>query len=354
MSDVWAYDPASDLWTQKGDFPGGNRAASTAFTIGNKAYMGTGGDGNIYLKDFWEYEPVSDTWTRLADFPGFEREEAISFSIGGKGYLGMGQTFVITPNSSFTTTYDDLYEYDPAINVWTQKSSLPGPSRAYAVATVIGYKGYVGLGGNDDQSASYTDFYEYDPSNDSWTPKASMGGSGRADAGVVANGNNMYVIGGINFPSFAGVSSSRMYDATTDTWTNAPSFNPGIIIAPVVQNAGGRVFAGTGYYGGIVPRRDWWEFTSLPTSVASPEVDASEVYPNPFTNELLVNLNNKTVGSKIELTDINGRVLYSTQQKNMNGDLIRITTTEMSCGIYFLLIKNNAGEIVSAKKMIRD
>lgn len=353
-SDVWAYDPISDTWTQKGDFPGGNRSASTAFTIGNKAYMGTGNDGNDYLKDFWEYEPVTDTWTQLADFPGFEREEAVSFSIGGKGYIGTGQTFVITPNSSFTTTYDDLYEYDPATDVWTQKASLPGPSRAYAVATVIGYNAYVGLGGNDDQSASYTDFYEYDAVNDSWNAVASMGGSGRADAGVVSHGNNMYVIGGINFPSFAGVSSCRMYDATTDMWTNAPAFNPGIIIAPVVQNVNGRVFAGTGYYGNIVPRRDWWEFTSLPTAISTIDEETSIVFPNPFSDELILNLQGKSEDRVIEITDVSGKIIYKLVLGNSLNDVVKINTSGFSDGIYFLMIKNQSEGVIQSMKVIKN
>ncbi len=353
-SDVWAYEATTDTWTQKADFPGGNRSASTAFTIGNKAYMGTGNDGNDYLKDFWEYEPVSDSWTQVADFPGFEREEAVSFSIGNKGYVGTGQTFVVTPNGSFTTTYDDLYEYDPATNVWIQKTSFPGPSRAYAVGTVIGNKGYVGLGGNDDQSASYTDFYAYDPNNDSWTAISAMGGSGRADAGVVSDGTNMYVIGGINFPSFVGVSGCRVYDAITNTWAIGPAFNPGLIIGPVIQNVNGRVFAGTGYYGSIVPRKDWWEFTSLPTAVSSVEKDVMYVYPNPFSNELILNLQNGSEKRLIEIVDVNGKIIYKLVQKNSLSDVVKINTSDFSDGIYFLLIKDNSGEIIQSKKVIKN
>ncbi|MBL0031012.1 MAG: T9SS type A sorting domain-containing protein [Bacteroidetes bacterium] len=353
-NDVWAYDPTLDTWTQKGDFPGGNRSACTAFTIGNKAYMGTGNDGNDYLKDFWEYEPVSDTWTQLADFPGFEREEAVSFCIGNKGYVGTGQTFVVTPNGSFTTTYDDLYEYAPALNIWTQKASLPGPTRAYAVASVIGNKGYIGLGGNDDQSASYTDFYEYDPGNDSWTAITSMGGSGRAEAGVFSDGNNMYVIGGINFPSFVGVPGCRVYDATTNSWAIGPAFNPGIIIAPVIQKASGRVFAGTGYYGSIVPRKDWWEFTSLPTAVSIVEQDVWNVYPNPFSNELVLNLQSGTENRLIEIVDVNGKIVYKLALKNSLSDAVKINTSDFSDGIYFLLIKNQSGGVMQSKKVIKN
>ncbi len=352
-NDVWAYDPATDSWTRKGDFPGGFRSAATAFTIGSKAYFGTGNDGNVYLNDFWEYEPVTDTWTQKANFPGYEREEAVGFGIGNKGYLGTGQTFVVGPNSSWTTTYNDFYEYDPINDNWTQKDSFPGAPRAYASGAVIGNKGYLGLGGNDDQSASYTDFYEYDPLTDNWTTIASMGGSGRADAGIVASENTMYVIGGINFPSFAGVASCKMYDATTNTWSNAPTFNGGVIIAPVVQNVNGRVFAGSGYYSNLTPRNDWWEFTSLPTSIETVSDEQSIAFPNPFSKELEIHLKNNSGGKSIEIFDVQSRRVYWLT-KIVFDEAIKINTTNLSPGIYLLLIKNSSGEIVSSKKIIKN
>ncbi len=353
FDDVWAYDSSTDTWTQKGNFPGGTRSASTAFTIGNKAYMGTGTDGNDYLNDFWEYEPVADAWTQKADFPGFEREEAISFSIGSKGYLGMGQTFVVLPNSSFTTTYSDFYEYDPATDSWSQKDSLPGPSRAYAVGTAINSKGYVGLGGNDDQSLSYTDFYEYDPITDQWTQKTSMGAVGRADAGVVTSGNNIYILGGINFPSFAGNGSSRIYNVLTDTWSNGPNFNGGIIIAPIVQYVNGRVFAGTGYNSNFLPRTDWWEFTALTTSLESLEQLTMTVYPNPFSSEIKINLEKHQGDFQIEILDIQGKVVYKEPYLFTKSELKKIDTHHLSPGIYLLQITNLNGEIKSSQKIVK-
>ncbi len=354
FNDVWAYDPLTDTWTQKGNFPGGNRTASSAFTIGSKAYMGTGTDGNDYLKDFWEYEPATDTWMQKADFPGYEREEAVGFSIGSKGYMGTGQVFVITPNFSFTETFNDFFEYDPATDSWSPKDSLPGPTRAYAVGAVIGNKGYLGLGGNDDQSASYTDFYEYDPIADQWTAKAPMGGTGRADAGIVANGNNIYVIGGINFPSFSGYSSIRMYDVLTDTWSAAPGFNGGVIIAPVAQNAAGRVFAGTGYNSGLGVRNDWWEFTSLSASISTANNEQPVVFPSPFSDELNIQLKNSTGEIQVALFDIKGRKVYSEQQVLLGKGEIKVNTLNLSNEIYLLRITNRAGENILTEKILKN
>ena len=47
---------------------------AVAFSIGSKAYIGTGQDDSSYYKDFWEYDPATDTWTQKADFGGDRRD----------------------------------------------------------------------------------------------------------------------------------------------------------------------------------------------------------------------------------------------------------------------------------------
>jgi N-acetylneuraminic acid mutarotase len=40
---------------------------------------------------FAEYDTQSDTWSQKADFPGGEREGGTSFARGGKGYYAFGR-----------------------------------------------------------------------------------------------------------------------------------------------------------------------------------------------------------------------------------------------------------------------
>ena len=144
FDDVWSYNPSTNVWTQQANFPGGFRASSVAFTIGSKAYLGTGVNGGAYLDDFWEYDPIADSWLQKATFPGGAREEAVGFSLDNKGYVGTGQIFITGPNSSFTSSFNDFYEYNPINDTWVQKANVPGPERAYAVGGSIGNKGYIG------------------------------------------------------------------------------------------------------------------------------------------------------------------------------------------------------------------
>src|SRR5437870_3433085 len=54
FSDFWEWDSASNTWTKKADFPGGNRTDETCFTIGNKGYIATGSlGGTPNFNDLW-------------------------------------------------------------------------------------------------------------------------------------------------------------------------------------------------------------------------------------------------------------------------------------------------------------
>ena len=112
--DLWAYDPATNVWTQKADILFSGLAYATAFTVGNKAFAGTGTTLlSASTNNFYTYDPTLNTWTSIANCSAIPRNHAFSFSINGKGYVGGGQGMQ-NPN--------DLWMYDPSSNTWTQKS----------------------------------------------------------------------------------------------------------------------------------------------------------------------------------------------------------------------------------------
>jgi len=90
--DFWEYDAVSNSWSQKADFAGTGRELAVGFSIGNKGYIGTGLQGTGYTdprRDFWEYNPSSNSWLAKADYP-FAIFGAVGFSINGKGYIATG------------------------------------------------------------------------------------------------------------------------------------------------------------------------------------------------------------------------------------------------------------------------
>ncbi|MBI3511562.1 MAG: galactose oxidase [Bacteroidetes bacterium] len=155
-NDLWEYDPTADTigglpWNQKASFPGAGRAGAICFTIGTKAYVGTGTTWSTTFSDFKEYNQVTDTWTAKANYAGGPIYAAVGFSINNRGYVATG----------FPGPSQDLREYDPATDVWNQRTNFGGVARVYPVAFTINGNGYVGTGFNP--STAYRDFWEYIP-----------------------------------------------------------------------------------------------------------------------------------------------------------------------------------------------
>ena len=174
-NDFWEYDPAGNSWTQKANFPGTERATAVGFSIGSKGYVGTGIDEDSLRSDFWEYDPATDSWTSKANFSGKARRYAVGFSIGSKGYIGTGNDSSVT-----TTVRKDFWEYNPTADTWTQKQDFTGKARYVAVGFSIGSKGYIGTGWDGVLTGIYeNDIWEYDPAADSWTQKENFGGTAR-------------------------------------------------------------------------------------------------------------------------------------------------------------------------------
>jgi hypothetical protein len=104
---LFEYDPSTDQWTRKADFPGTLRSNTVFFSLPNgKAYVGLGTTLDYqYLKDLWEYNPVTDSWRRVEDFPGTGRYSSVAFTIGDKAYIGVGYD---------GTFKSDFWEFSPA------------------------------------------------------------------------------------------------------------------------------------------------------------------------------------------------------------------------------------------------
>ncbi|TAL60941.1 MAG: kelch repeat-containing protein [Bacteroidetes bacterium] len=69
--------------------------------------MGEAAAFSFYYNDFWEYNPALNTWTQKANSPGATRLGASVFTIANKAYIGTGQS------QGF---YNDLWEYDAITN----------------------------------------------------------------------------------------------------------------------------------------------------------------------------------------------------------------------------------------------
>ncbi|HWY99190.1 MAG TPA: T9SS type A sorting domain-containing protein [Bacteroidia bacterium] len=82
-------------------------------------------------------------------------------------------------------------------------------------------------------------------------------------------------------------------------------------------------------------------FTSINEVTSSPFIN---VYPNPATNELFINLH-QAVDGKLTLTNVLGQDVYTTK---ISGSTQKINTAGLPQGVYFLKIESN-GQVLTKK-----
>lgn len=76
-----------------------------------------------------------------------------------------------------------------------------------------------------------------------------------------------------------------------------------------------------------------------------------QVYPNPFNNELVFNLNEKSSGANIRICDITGRVVFeNTNAQTTSSNQVHINASQISSGLYIYTVQSNgssySGKIV--------
>ncbi|MBK9543741.1 MAG: hypothetical protein IPO49_15760 [Bacteroidetes bacterium] len=281
-TDLWEYDPSSNLWSQKADFPGVRRTAAVGFGVGSKGYYGTGFNGSSYLQDFWEYDPSANAWTAKASLPGTARSEAVGFQISTKGYVGLGggsagylsdfweytpftnswvqrlsfpgtarvrasgvgistKGYVGLGVSSANVNFADMWEYSAVSNTWLAKAAFPGAARNRCVAFLIGSKAYFGLGGG--AVSNYADMYEYDPAFNSWSTKASFAGLARSYAVGFSIGTNGYA--GLGSTTGAVVDFWK-YDSGLNSWSEVSAFAAVNRLNPAGFCINEKIYFGTG------------------------------------------------------------------------------------------------------------
>lgn len=233
----------TNTWMQKPNFPSTARQDAASFFINGNMYLLTGYSGvnsNNATDDLWEYEPIGQTWSQKTSLLNNEvRYGSFGFAIGNKGYLVCGADF----NNNFLST---LFEYDLSMDQWTQKASLPNVGRVAVFGFVLNGKAYIG-GGQDDNGAPLSDFWEYDPQLDVWTQKNNLPFGGRFEAASGAIGSYGYMSCGYN--GSVTLNDLWQYDPTNDSWTQKTSLPALSRRSPMSFALGGKLYVGGGRNG---------------------------------------------------------------------------------------------------------
>jgi N-acetylneuraminic acid mutarotase len=342
-NDFWQYDTLSNTWTQKASFPGSPRIWTVSFSINAKGYVGTGQTHDSLLScDFWEYDTLSNSWSQKANFAGTPRNRAVGFSIGNNGYIATGADI----NGAWQ---NDLWQYEPLTDTWTQKTSMPnGTNRISAVGFSIGSKGYVGTGltqywwGN----YCYNDLWSYNPDSDSWSQKANLPAIGRMDAvGFSINGKG-YIGTGVDTNNYW-YHDFYEYDTLADSWLQRSNVSQILRYACSGFSIGNKGYIGFG--SGVSLNgdtlysylQDFWEYYPPADTITlinslSQNKNEFSTYPNPFTNEIGIRMQElKNKGEEIILFDITGKEIL--RQKTSEAET-KLNTEGIAAGFYLLRV----------------
>jgi N-acetylneuraminic acid mutarotase len=192
---------------------------------------------------------------QLASFPPGGRASAVSFSINEKGFVALGRT------EQFGHPVNDVWEYNPENDTWTQKNNFPGKARVRATAAVVDGKAYVGLGFNPNEGlfqpgAYLSDWWMYDPTTDQWKQKSFYPGLGRISNFSFVYKGLIYI--GSGYEGLVFTNEFYSYNPGNDTWRKLKSIPSEARSGPVACTDGNKIFFGTGF--DIFDLNDWWEY----------------------------------------------------------------------------------------------
>ncbi|CAN5867955.1 hypothetical protein BH11BAC7_BH11BAC7_13120 [soil metagenome] len=342
--ELWEYDPVSNAWTQKMNFPGTARYEAIAFSIGNYGYAGTGSFINALVNsDMYRYNPLTNTWSQIAAMP-VPRNCAVAFVIGQKAYVATGDT--LGNNSSYPS--NELWEYNPANDSWTARAALPGVNRSRAFAFAVNGKGYLG-GGTTDGTTNLNDFWEYDPLLNSWVQKLNMPTASRLPVGFGIGYRGFYCTG---YNSSTSSSSTQLYeyDPANNSWTARSNYGGHVRWGAVSFVIGLNAFVGCGRDGSS-NYPEWWEYidAALGTVELSRENSVS-VYPNPVTTGATIRLPADIETSQLtfEIFDMNGKLL---KKEILKGDFF-FSRAALSNGLYMYRVSTNEKTIGCGKLVL--
>lgn len=161
-TDLWQYDPTTNVWTEKDPLPSYPRRGAVGFTLGDYGFVGCGqlqGAPTYLGNDFYAYHVPTETWYTMPSMPGPARTSSCAFVIGDNAYVGTGSA----PSASL-----DFYSYNLSTG-WSVKANVGVTPRVEAYGFAIQGKGYILCGASWSSGINYEDMWEYDPDLDTWT-----------------------------------------------------------------------------------------------------------------------------------------------------------------------------------------
>lgn len=188
VATVYAYDPATDIWTDRAPMPTARGALSVTEHEG-KLYAIGGYDRKANNAQVEVYDPLRNVWATAALLPT-PRDHLGTATVSGKIYAIGGRI-----DGDYHRNLAVMEQYDPATDRWRRVSDLP-TARSGITAAVVEGKVYVF--GGEGSRGTFSENEVYDQDGDTWQRLAPMPTARHGIGSAVVQGRIYVISGGPN------------------------------------------------------------------------------------------------------------------------------------------------------------
>lgn len=319
--DWWEYDPASDTWTQRADFPVGTHGA-VSFVVDNCPIVG---GGSALSNQFYKFDPAQNNWTPIANCILSNPGDSQGFAVN---------------NSGFVYQANQLAKYNPDTDSWSLCTNAPVSFGQWPCSFVIEGSAYIKVG---------SQLWEYKPLHDQWIQRASFPGVSTGGSSGFAIQQRGYVTSGYVGGLSVVTDQVWSFDPATNTWQSELEFPGTKRRFPIAFAIHGRGYFGTGTNG--INFNDFWQFnpTDNTIGIAQNEIDV-KIFPNPVIDELQVQyLGLQTDHLEVRVFDMNGKLLLKDE---LHYFIQNIDVSHLKTGTYILKI-SRGNQLIHQEKLIK-
>jgi N-acetylneuraminic acid mutarotase len=186
VATVYAYDPATDTWSERAPMPTARGALSVSVHEG-KLYAIGGYEGRVNSSAVEVYDPVRNSWSARAPLPT-PRDHLATAAVGGKVYAIGGRL-----KGDYHRNLSVTEVYDPNADKWGKAPDLP-TARSGITAAEAGGRLYVF--GGEGADGTFHENEAYDPVRDAWQAMAPMPTARHGLGSAVVDGRIHVISGG--------------------------------------------------------------------------------------------------------------------------------------------------------------
>lgn len=319
--DWWEYDPASDTWSQRADFPVSTHGA-VSFVADNCPVVG---GGSALSTQFYKFDPSQNTWAPIANCILTNPGDSQGFTVNNRGFVYQA---------------NQLAKYNPNTNSWSLCANAPISFGQWTCSFVLEGSAFIKGG---------TQLWEYKPLHDQWLQRANFPGVSTGGSSGFAIQQRGYVTSGYVGGLSVVTDQVWSFGPATNTWQQELEF-PGskrrFLVAFAIHDRG---YIGTGTNG--INFNDFWQFNPIDNSIGLEQNQVEvKVYPNPVVDDLHIQcLGLLSDNLEVSIFDITGKLLVKDHLLYFQQN---IDVANLIAGNYILKI-GNGGQIIHEEKLIK-